>query len=66
MPVSIDKDKCKGCKNCYMICSNDVFGWDAEAKKPVINYQFECSHCGVCWIECEKRAIDLTLPASFY
>ena len=66
MPVSIDYKKCTGCMNCYTICPQDVYGWDEDKKMPEIDYQFECAHCGVCWIECPKRAIDLTLPASFY
>jgi adenylylsulfate reductase subunit B len=66
MPLIVDNDKCIGCKNCYTICSQDVFGWDEKTNKPTIEYQFECAHCGVCWIECPKRAINLTLPASFF
>ena len=52
--------------NCYTICPQDVYGWDDDKKMPEIDYQFECAHCGICWLECPKRAIDLTLPASFY
>jgi NAD-dependent dihydropyrimidine dehydrogenase PreA subunit len=66
MPLSVDNNKCIGCKLCYELCPQDVFEWDEKAKKPLIGHQFECSHCGICWVECPKRAIDLTLPAQFY
>ena len=66
MPLSIDFEKCNGCKNCYIICPQDVLGWDDKTKKPDITYPYECSHCGICWMECPKRAIDITLPASCY
>jgi NADPH-dependent glutamate synthase beta subunit-like oxidoreductase len=33
--------------------------------KPVVAYEEECAHCGVCFMECPKRAIDVTYPVSF-
>jgi len=66
MQLSIDTEKCNGCKNCYTICPQDVFSWEDDIKKPEITYLYECSHCGICWMECPKRAIDITLPASCY
>ena len=66
MPLSIDTDACNGCKNCYTICPQDIFEWDEKLKKPIIEYLYECSHCGICWMECPKRAIDITLPAACY
>jgi len=33
---------------------------------PAVSYQEECWHCGICWMECLKRAVDITCPASFW
>jgi len=44
----------------------DVFTWDEEINMPVVAYEEECWHCGICWMECPKRAIDITYPASFW
>jgi NAD-dependent dihydropyrimidine dehydrogenase PreA subunit len=63
MPLTIDYKKCIGCKKCYTICPMDIFSW-GETEMPVIAYEYECAHCGICWIECPKRAIDLTLPVA--
>jgi len=33
--------------------------------KPLVAYEEECAHCGVCFMDCPKRAIDITYPVSF-
>jgi len=66
MPATIDLRKCNGCKNCYNICPTDVFIWNEDIKMPEVAYEEECWHCGICWMECPKRAIDITYPASFW
>jgi NAD-dependent dihydropyrimidine dehydrogenase PreA subunit len=62
--LKIDNSKCVGCKKCYNVCPMDVFTWDAEAKRPVFTYEAECWLCGICWMDCGSRAIDIKLPAS--
>ena len=64
MAVKIDYRRCNGCKKCYNICPMDVFTWDEDTKMPVIEYWDECWHCGICFMECPKRAINVTLPVS--
>jgi adenylylsulfate reductase, subunit B len=66
MPAVIDYRKCTGCKLCYNHCPLDVFTWDEDLKMPRVAYPEECWHCGVCWMECPKRAIDINLPASLW
>jgi NAD-dependent dihydropyrimidine dehydrogenase PreA subunit len=66
VPVKINYKRCSGCKRCYDVCPIDIFAWDDEKDMPVVAYQYECSHCGICWMECPKRAIEIALPASFY
>ena len=66
MPVKIDYHRCKGRKKCYDLCPLDVFAWDEEMNMPRVAYEEEYWHCGICWMECPKRAIDITYPASFW
>jgi NAD-dependent dihydropyrimidine dehydrogenase PreA subunit len=35
-------------------------------KLPKVTYEDECWHCGVCWAECPKRAINITYPACLW
>jgi adenylylsulfate reductase subunit B len=64
MPAKIDYKRCVGCRLCYERCPLDVFTWDETLDKPRVSYDEECWHCGICWMECPKRAIDITYPAS--
>jgi adenylylsulfate reductase subunit B len=66
MPAKINYKKCIGCQTCYDICPIDVFTWDEETDMPKVAYEEECWHCGICWMECPKRCIDITFPASFW
>ena len=66
MAVKIAYKQCIGCKNCYDICPQDVITWDGEIKMPNVAYEEECWHCGICWMECPKRAIDIVYPVSFW
>lgn len=67
MTVKIDYKRCIGCGKCYEICPMDVFTLDKEMDDmPKVTYEEECWHCGICWMECPKRAIDITVPASFW
>ena len=65
MPVKIDYNVCKGCRTCYDICQFDVFAWDEELNMPRVAYDEECWHmCGICMMECPKRAIEVSIPLS--
>ncbi len=67
MPATkIDYRKCNGCKKCYNLCPMDVFTWDDEMNMPRVTYWEECWICGICWMDCPTRAIDVTLPASMW
>jgi len=44
----------------------DIFTIDDKTGLPISTYEEECWHCGICWMECPKRAIDIKLPASFW
>lgn len=66
MPAKIDYKRCIGCGKCFDLCPMDVISWDEAMDMPVVSYPEECWHCGVCWFECPKRAIDITYPAAFW
>ena len=66
MSVKIHIEKCVKCKACYNHCPNDVFSWAAEANQPCVAYPGECSHCGVCALECKTGAIHHTIPLACY
>ena len=66
MSAKIDYKKCIGCKKCYDLCPEDIFTISEETGLPVVSYPEECWFCGVCWMECPKRAIDVRLPASLW
>lgn len=65
-PIIIDYKKCIGCIKCYDLCPQDVFVLDQETKLPVAKREGECWFCGICWMECPKRAIDIKLPPSLW
>lgn len=66
MSVNIIHEKCARCKACYRYCPNDVIGWDEKNNMPFIAYPDECSHCGVCKLECRTGAIYHTIPLACY
>ena len=63
MPIKIDYQKCNGCGRCYELCPPDVFTWDEELDLPKVTYEEVCGYGGICFLECPKRAIDVTYPA---
>jgi NAD-dependent dihydropyrimidine dehydrogenase PreA subunit len=42
----------------------DVYVIDEEIQMPRVTYEEECAFCGICWMECPKRAIDIVYPPS--
>jgi len=66
MTVKIDYHTCNGCGQCYRECPMDVIGWDEEKDMPLVAYPDECAYCGICEIECPKKAIDITYPVMLW
>lgn len=65
-PIRIDNNKCIGCRKCYELCPQDVFIINENTGHPKPRYLEECWFCGICWMECPKRCIDIKLPASLW
>lgn len=57
--ITIDNDKCIGCKMCYNVCSVDVIRFDKNTLKPVIQYPEDCMSCAMCVVSCPVYAISL-------
>jgi 2-oxoacid:acceptor oxidoreductase gamma subunit (pyruvate/2-ketoisovalerate family)/2-oxoacid:acceptor oxidoreductase delta subunit (pyruvate/2-ketoisovalerate family) len=55
---SIDRDKCIGCKRCWVYCPETAISM-VEGKAEV-NYRF-CKGCGICAEECPVGAIEMKL-----
>lgn len=64
MTTKIKYNKCNGCQTCYNICPMDVITWDKEINRPRVTYTEVCWHCGICYMECPKRAIEFQYPPS--
>jgi len=65
-PIKIDYKRCIGCNKCYDLCPQDVYVMDGQTGLPKPQYTDECWFCGICWMECPRRAIDIRLPASLW
>lgn len=66
MSLAFVCENCTKCKACYNHCPNDVIGWNEKRNEPYIAYPDECSHCGVCKLECKFDAIHFTIPLACY
>lgn len=66
MSVTFLYENCTKCKACYNHCPNDVIAWSAAEDAPFMAYPDECSHCGVCALECRFAAIRHTIPLACY
>jgi adenylylsulfate reductase subunit B len=62
--IKLDYRRCNGCQRCYDLCPMDVYVIDKEIQMPRVAYEEECAFCGICWMECPKRAIDILYPLS--
>jgi adenylylsulfate reductase subunit B len=58
----IDYKACSGCGKCYEDCPMDVFDWNNERQKPIVEYPGECRFCGYCEMGCPEIAIDIQFP----
>jgi carbon-monoxide dehydrogenase iron sulfur subunit len=52
--VTLNKDKCTGCKKCLEGCILGAISWDHEENHPII-----CIYCGYCAQYCPYEVIEL-------
>jgi len=60
--ISVDPEKCVGCKNCVIICGMDL--WKIRDGKAVLepDYRRFCTECASCYTVCDYDAIEFTFP----
>ena len=60
----INEELCFGCRLCVDVCTEDVFQFDEERRKPKVKYPRDCVACLFCEAWCPVGAIeaDLTRP----
>lgn len=62
MSISINKEKCIGCRKCINVCPGSLLKAD-ENNKVYIKYPKDCWGCSSCIKECNEEAISLYLGA---
>lgn len=63
MSISINKDKCIGCKKCIAVCPGSLIKSCDDGKKVYMKYPKDCWGCSSCIKECPTSAISLYLGA---
>lgn len=59
MPAQVDITKCRGCNTCEDVCPEGAITWDTINNVPMIDDDL-CVDCGVCAINCERGAIEIS------
>lgn len=61
--LKVNINYCRNCKSkiCITICPANVYEWNAEANRLIINYE-NCLECGACRIACEKKSLEWQYP----
>ena len=64
--ISVDHEKCVGCKDCVIICGMDL--WKVRGGKAVLakDYKRFCTECASCYTVCDYNAIEVTFPPGGY
>jgi NAD-dependent dihydropyrimidine dehydrogenase PreA subunit len=57
--ISIDLDKCDGCRSCVKACFVNVLTWDRQGKRPRASHAEDCAHCNLCELACPKDCISV-------
>lgn len=57
--VTVDADKCMGCKRCIHACTYGVYNYNWEENHSVAAYSEECVACLQCMYYCPASAIEV-------
>ena len=53
--LSLDNDRCVGCKMCEVVCPHGVF--EMAESKAIIAEKDSCMECGACALNCPTKAL---------
>jgi Fe-S-cluster-containing hydrogenase component 2 len=64
--ISVDHEKCVGCKDCVIICGMEL--WKIRDSKAVLEPEYKkyCTECASCYTVCGYDAIEFTFPPAGY
>jgi len=57
--VTVDKEKCEGCGECWETCPVDMFSEDEDGKSSVTGDMEDCLGCESCIAVCPSDAITV-------
>ena len=57
--LSLDADKCNGCRSCTLVCPHAVFAI-GDDKRAYLADRGACMECGACALNCSTGAITVT------
>jgi len=57
--ITLDRDRCQGCKTCQGICPVEVYGDLDENGKTTFRDRSACFTCGACVKQCPENALSL-------
>jgi NAD-dependent dihydropyrimidine dehydrogenase PreA subunit len=60
--ITLDRDRCRGCQQCFDLCPVGVFGPLGEDGKTTFAYRDACFSCHACVTQCPEDALSLATP----
>ena len=64
--ISVNQEKCVGCKNCAIICGMNLWKVSDGKARLASDYKKFCTECASCFTVCDYDAIDFTFPPPGY
>jgi len=58
-PIQADFESCIGCKTCIDVCPCNVYAFDREQKKAILQNEDLCFSCGACVKQCPASCLSL-------
>lgn len=64
--ITLDEEKCVGCRNCVIICGMDLWRMNNGKAELSPDYKRLCTECASCYTVCDFDAIEFTFPPPGY
>ena len=61
--LKVNQEKCAKCeiKACTFVCPANVYEWNEEEQKIIVNYE-NCLECGACRVICSEKSLEWKYP----